>query len=227
MTIYWLTTPDKHEDWFVVAVDQYVAERYFSEMEGYSISHVYAKEVCPLEIEEPEYKNEEAYFPSHTTLINNGFEAISEDEPMVYWKNGHKYCQGNILQRILINEGRVQEGVYIVAVQNTGLYKIGKTKDIENRLSQLQTGNPFEFYLYEFFVTIKSRELETELHRKYKRNRYKGEWYKMSEEDLSLACAFARSFIGKPYMALDSFTIPGSDVLKNNSATNNSDDLPF
>ena len=44
-------------------------------------------------------------------------------------------------------------GLYIIHTNDSNLYKIGITKNITKRIKQFETGNPFEFTLYDFFET--------------------------------------------------------------------------
>lgn len=195
-SIFWIESYENHEDWFVVGVDQFIAETFFCDNNGYDLDLVSSEEICLVEYENEEDILEEAYFPSHELLVKNGFEIITDDEPRIFWKSGRKFCQGNIIQNILMLRGSKKFGVYIIEVRDTGLYKIGVTKDIKKRISQLQTSNPYEFYLIDFFVTPKSWELERILHNKYKLNRYKREWFKLNNDEITEACKFAKKFIG-------------------------------
>lgn len=225
---YWVATNDGHEDWFVVGLDQYTAESFFANNQGYDLEELSSIKICVADFEEKNDLREEAYYPSHEMLSKNGFECISEDEPRIFWRAGKKYCQGNLVQNIIITKGQKQSGVYIVAVRDSNLYKIGVTKDIEKRLYQLQTGNPYEFYLTEFFPTPKSRELESLLHKKFKLNRYKREWFKLTGEEVLEACYFAQEFVGKPNLKIDNqgnLNIQ-QEVPKSNKKSTD-DDLPF
>lgn len=58
-------------------------------------------------------------------------------------------------------------------------YKIGKTNNLEKRLSSIKTGNVRARLLYYFDDNI-----EKELHSKFKNKRVGGEWFDLSEEDL-------------------------------------------
>ncbi len=169
-------------------------------MQGYDLDLVSSELICVAEFEEENKLNIQAYYPSQYMLINNGFEVITEEEPFIYWRDGRKYCQGNILQQIVIEKSAKFGGVYIVEVRNSGLFKIGVTKDINKRLSQLQTSNPYEFYLIDFFKTDKNRELEKFLHNKFRNKRYKREWFKLNQEELSEACKIACDFIKRPFL---------------------------
>lgn len=75
---------------------------------------------------------------------------------------------------------RKLEFVYVIAKKGFAFrknYKIGKAKDYNKRLKQLQTGSPYDYYVVAFFETTKPFELESAAHRKYKKRRTRGEWY--------------------------------------------------
>lgn len=225
--IYWIESFENQEDWFVVGVDQFVAEKFFCEHQGYDLDLVSSEDICIAEFEDEEDINEEAYFPSHEMLLKNGFEIISEGEPRIFWRAGRKFCQGNIIQSILVLEGDKQSGVYILEVRDSGLFKIGVTKDIEKRLSQLQTSNPYEFYLRDFFITPKNRELENLLHKKFRLNRYKREWFKLNHDEVIEACRFASNFIGKPYIMATRSDLEKNVKESTSYKQNDNSDLPF
>jgi predicted GIY-YIG superfamily endonuclease len=221
-TLFWVSCTDGNEDWFVVGMDEYVAELHFSEMEGYGLDDISSKEICKMDFEDEDFIKKDAYFPSHEILMKNGFHLISNEEPMIFWKDGIKYCQGDIRKNIIIESGKKQEGVYIISIKGSGLFKIGLTKNIEKRLKQLQTGNPFEYFLVEFFRSSKYKELERTLHKKYRKKKFKNEWCLLTSDELLEACQFSREFIGRPYEMKELF----NNVRTTESDINNSD-LPF
>ena len=71
---------------------------------------------------------------------------------------------------------------------NTGLYKIGRSEDPYKRLSQLSCGSTSA----KIYCVINSN-IETELHRKFKAKRVKGEWFNLNESDLD----YIRKYIPK------------------------------
>jgi hypothetical protein len=76
--------------------------------------------------------------------------------------------------------------VYFVRAANLGLIKIGYTAvdTAENRLSQLQTGQPFELFL---LGTIPGgRDAEAGLHREFAEYRKTGEWFELPSEAVDL-----------------------------------------
>lgn len=68
---------------------------------------------------------------------------------------------------------------YIFRCQH--LYKIGRTKDVGSRFNNLKCGNPF----IEKLKVIKGN-YEKLLHDKFKDKRRIGEWFELSEDDLSI-----------------------------------------
>jgi len=225
---YWLKSNDSHEDWFVVANDEYLAEKYFIEIEGYDLEDVEATEICKVIFED---NSDDEYFPSNEMFIKNGFEIIKADIPMIVWKDGKKYCQGDIIHCITIEKSISKLGLYVIHTNNSNLFKIGITKNINQRIKQFETGNPFEFTLYDFFETDYCRELESLLHKKLEKKRYRKEWFILSTEELTEVCNFARNFIGlHPY--LDEFTCPFTNFLTDDKPNESNkiedeNDLPF
>jgi hypothetical protein len=63
--------------------------------------------------------------------------------------------------------------------------KIGKTKNLKQRKTQLQTGNPKELYVYKKLDGY--TELENELHERFEHKRIrKTEWYHMTKDEVDL-----------------------------------------
>ena len=73
--------------------------------------------------------------------------------------------------------------VYLVSAYN-GLYKIGKTNDIEKRLRGLKTMSPVPLKLIHTIETITPLKLEAKLHKKYDRCRAHGEWFMLSKDEV-------------------------------------------
>lgn len=63
-------------------------------------------------------------------------------------------------------------------------YKIGRSNSILNRIDSMRTGNPYEIELLFFARTDKDLEVEKMLHNKFEAKRVRGEWFKLSNEDL-------------------------------------------
>ncbi len=227
-SFYWVKSYDNHENWFVVANDQYLAEKFFVENEGYDMELVESSEICKIIFEDDE---SDEYYPSNEMLLKNGFEIIKAERPMIVWKDGKKYCQGDIVNCIVTEKNKNKLGLYIIHTSNSNLFKIGITKNIEQRIKQFETGNPFEFTLYDFFETENCRKLESLIHKKIEKNKYRKEWFKLSIEELTEVCNFARNFIGLPNY-LNEIICPISEklaekIIDENYKFNDINDLPF
>lgn len=59
-----------------------------------------------------------------------------------------------------------------------------------NRFEQFKTYAPFGAELLGFIKTEKAKELETELHKKFARDRIKGEWFEISKEEAEKCISF-------------------------------------
>lgn len=76
--------------------------------------------------------------------------------------------------------------VYLIGEKdNIGKYKIGstKSKDVNKRLKQLQTGNSSELFIKEYYETEHPFKLEKMLHNHFKSSNLIGEWFELSESD--------------------------------------------
>lgn len=85
----------------------------------------------------------------------------------------------------------MRKNIYLAMQENvfsehegTILYKIGITKNkIEERLSQLQTGNAGRLSLVCSFETKHGHKMERCLHLHYQQRKVSGEWFCLSEEE--------------------------------------------
>lgn len=73
--------------------------------------------------------------------------------------------------------------IYILK-SSSGHYKIGRTKYLQNRLSQLQTGSPISLKFVHSIKTQDMKALESELHHRFASKRVRGEWFNLSPEDV-------------------------------------------
>lgn len=70
---------------------------------------------------------------------------------------------------------------YVIKDKVSNLSKIGKTVDLNKRLSMLSAGNPNLSLEYVFYGDI-----ENLMHKTFSAKRVKGEWFLLSEEDFSM-----------------------------------------
>lgn len=78
--------------------------------------------------------------------------------------------------------------IYLIeAVNGQGQYKIGMTrsKNVQKRLKQLQTGNANDLVVRSLFETERPFKLEKMLHNKFSASRLDGEWFSLTEEEVN------------------------------------------
>lgn len=76
--------------------------------------------------------------------------------------------------------------IYIVNLESTSLYKIGKAKDVKKRMKQLQTGASFSLVLIaEFQTGQEESKLEKAIHRRFSHYKTKGEWFDFDNISIS------------------------------------------
>ena len=65
------------------------------------------------------------------------------------------------------------------------LYKIGVTRgSIENRISKLQTGNPYDIAIIDYFESEYPFKVEKMLHARHSQQRINNEWFNLENEDV-------------------------------------------
>jgi len=72
--------------------------------------------------------------------------------------------------------------LYIIKCQQ--YYKIGITQDMESRLAQLSTGNPYPLDVEVVYAFENAEPVERAIHQRYKANRQRGEWFSLDYDDL-------------------------------------------
>lgn len=68
---------------------------------------------------------------------------------------------------------------YVYLIEANRLYKIGRTKDINKRMKQLQTGNPHAIILIKLYETENSIKLEAYIHQTLKDQNIRNEWFRL------------------------------------------------
>ena len=90
MKLYWVTTEDHHEDWFIIASSKKQASKLHEEMEGYDFGSARSQEILSI----PDNISVEAGWPSKETLLSVGGVFIKEDEPRIIEINGKYFTEG-------------------------------------------------------------------------------------------------------------------------------------
>lgn len=82
--------------------------------------------------------------------------------------------------------------IYVIGNQ-TNRQKIGFSKDVQKRLSSIQTGNPEKLFLHHYVEVPKDRVrlLEKKIHTEMSYKRISGEWFNMTPEEAKLFLDFS------------------------------------
>jgi|SRR5581483_5586824 len=73
--------------------------------------------------------------------------------------------------------------------------KIGRAKNPQQRLAQLQTGNPLPLKVHQTIETSDAPKLEADIHRHLKARNIKNEWYAISLHEINIV---HKKFTPKP-----------------------------
>lgn len=74
--------------------------------------------------------------------------------------------------------------VYILGCPE-GYYKIGRSTTLTDRIQQLAIQLPFKVHVVCILFALDCRAKERDLHRTFKSKRVNGEWFKLSDNDLT------------------------------------------
>jgi hypothetical protein len=88
--LYWVTTVDHDEDWFVVASSPEEASKYHEDMEGYDPDDARAEEILDI----PENLSAEIGWPSDKLLLAVGAKFLLNDQYRVVEIDGKRFCEG-------------------------------------------------------------------------------------------------------------------------------------
>ena len=90
MKLFWVTTEDHDEDWFIVAPSPTEASKYFENFEGYNPGDAEAEEILDV----PENVTAETGWPSEELLLKVGANFLLKDQTRVVEIAGRKFCEG-------------------------------------------------------------------------------------------------------------------------------------
>lgn len=86
----------------------------------------------------------------------------------------------NLFHKTILKGSKNREDVvYFIGNLKEGNVKIGHSSRVEKRLYQLKTGCPFVIDILHTIPSDTPKTLEAELHRKYRKQRLHGEWFKI------------------------------------------------
>lgn len=75
---------------------------------------------------------------------------------------------------------------YLYLIKCQQFYKIGIANDVESRLAQLSTGNPFELEVLAVYGFANAQVVEASLHQRFTNSRVRGEWFALNNSELAI-----------------------------------------
>ena len=120
------------------------------------------------------------------TLFSQNFvNLVKYDEYIIYQENlSESLIQLNYNKTHKTTKPKPKpKKTYILKDKNTGYYKIGKSSNPLDREKTLQSEKP----TYEL-IKIFNKDIETQLHKKYKKENVRGEWFNLSKIQLKYIC---------------------------------------
>jgi hypothetical protein len=91
-----------------------------------------------------------------------------------------------------LEAAKVYNGYVYLIKAATGLYKIGRTKSLNDRFSFFKNNLPFEVELIHTISAVNYKSAEKELHERFAPKRENGEWFRLTQEDVNLIEAITK-----------------------------------
>lgn len=90
MKLYWVTTEDHAEDWFIVANNAEEAATFHEDVEGYEPGDAIAEMI----VEVPDEIITDIGWPSDEVLTSCGAKILSEETPRIVEIGNRRFCEG-------------------------------------------------------------------------------------------------------------------------------------
>lgn len=181
--IFWVTTPCNRENWLILSSNKREAESFHELSEGFNEGYSKATFICkiPKSIELDDKEN----WAQIDLLEKLNFKIIEPEFPRIVSYEGTVFGEGKSHLSIIENQASKKSGLYVIQINNENKFKIGFTKNLESRLQSFRTASPYIIKLIYYVETIHYKSLERKIHKEMKNLRKKGEWFELSNNDLS------------------------------------------
>lgn len=83
-------------------------------------------------------------------------------------------------------QARKHQNQCVYILECKGVYKIGKTGDLNVRMKSLQIGNPFGMHIAHVIFTEDNSKVEHALHQIFADSRARDEWFNLSFRDIAV-----------------------------------------
>jgi len=87
--------------------------------------------------------------------------------------------------------------VYLINIHGFSYYKIGKTRNLESRIVEIQCANPFEVRLFSQYCVDDMAFVESVLHCQFQEQHIRGEWFDLSHDDLNKIDNLVKPYLAK------------------------------
>jgi len=108
-------------------------------------------------------------------------------ERLLTEQSGVNTLTDNAYNTLTLDHSQALEFVYFIRQSASDYVKIGIADDLDQRLSQLQVGNPVPLIVERYLVMntkVEAEQLEKALHRLFYMKRVQGEWFLLTPEDI-------------------------------------------
>lgn len=178
--LYWCITKGHEEDWFIQAISQKEAQKVHACGEGFNLDYAKAKYICDIPLE---FCEKEPCWPMSETLIALGFEYLQEGSPRRVRRNGVVYTEGTYFTSVLLTWDQFkQPTLYLLHARTTTKFKIGYTTNLENRIKQLSSTNPFYLDIMEHLNHPDAKKWEYALKKIFIDYRTNNEWFDFDDD---------------------------------------------
>jgi hypothetical protein len=116
------------------------------------------------------------------TLIYN-----KKDHIFIYENKEHNFTINEIYSLMDIKVEVEKRGFcYILEsqIKNQNVYKIGSTNNLPRRFIQLKSIIPIPVRIYDYLLSPKYKQLESDFKKFFKKKKIKGEWFLLNKKDL-------------------------------------------
>jgi len=129
----------------------------------------------------PDYKKIDGMIDRLLELKNKMTDNDIKKHNEKFWEDFYKRQEQHSKERS-IRKSKIAGYVYVVKFKD--FYKMGRTKSLRKRLKTYDEMYPFKVEVLHTIQVDDYMQIETEILRKFRHRRIKGEWFKLSKTDL-------------------------------------------
>ncbi len=179
--LYWISTDDHDEDWFVISSSRKGAINFFRGSEGYcEDDKIKAEYICRT----PRIYEHGSHYGQIDMLKEMKFKIIDECPTRLVWGKGRLFCEGYYERTLMQREAFNKQVLYVIRMRGHSLYKIGITNNFITRFETFRTAIPFGIYVMYIIPLKNARYHERTLHNILKEHRFNREWFSLNNRSI-------------------------------------------